>query len=371
MLEENIPRNKSEWIVSKKYDLFMFLTPLGLASLCLFTWLLPPYKYIPLWAFILFIISFDVAHVWATLYRTYFDKEEFNKKKVLYLLPIPIFLYASFSLHFNSQSLFWTILAYIAIVHFIKQNYGFMSLYKIKNNENNRFDYYLDKWVIWAGALGPVIWWHASPKRQFDWFNAGENFIVQVPPVYIKDLTILYFLLHIIYLIRVGQQYFKNNYFNPGKNLIIFANSLTWGIGIYYANDAIVSAAFLNLFHGIPFIGIVWYICYTKWQKLEKGDNSKKWIFHLSKKKNFFYFFIIIFLLALTEEMFWDGIVWQRYFPEFLSTPLPKVDNFTLSICVAVLSLPQIMHYFLDAWIWKFDRSNPDLKKIFTPDKQE
>jgi hypothetical protein len=33
-----------------------------------------------------------------------------------------------------------------------------------------------------------------------------------------------------------------------------------------------------------------------------------------------------------------------------------------LSVVVPLLILPQATHYVLDAWIWKFDGSNPGLR---------
>eukprot|EP01050_Picozoa_sp_SAG11_P030036 SAG11_NODE_8710_length_985_cov_0.955982_3_plen_175_part_00 len=38
-------------------------------------------------------------------------------------------------------------------------------------------DYRLDYWTLMAAALGPVLLWHATPTRRFDWFGFGEEFI--------------------------------------------------------------------------------------------------------------------------------------------------------------------------------------------------
>ena len=356
--------NTNHWIISKKTDLTVFLIPLGLAFLSPLSLLIGIEETIPFWAFILFIVAFDVAHVWATMYRTYFDPEEFNRRKMLYLLPIPVFMYISLRLHYYSPQLFWTILAYVAIYHFIRQNYGFLIFYKLRRNETSAFDFYLDKWTLYAGAFGPVLWWHATPKRQFDWFNAGESFIFKLDPKFAADITAIYILFLSLYAGRQIYLYVTNKYFNAGKNLIMTAHFITWFVGIALTNNPLISAAFLNLFHGIPFIYFIWYYCNQKWYNPEK-PSRRYFIERVSKKGRWFSFFLFIFMLAMIEEFFWDLKVWQTYIPDTFNVNLQEPDTLELSIWIAFLSLSQIMHYFLDGWIWKFNKSNPDLKKIF------
>jgi len=40
------------------------------------------------------------------------------------------------------------------------------------------------------------------------------------------------------------------------------------------------------------------------------------------------------------------------------------LDGAKLSFWVALLSVPQIVHYYLDAWIWRLDRHNPDMAEM-------
>ena len=42
-----------------------------------------------------------------------------------------------------------------------------------------------------------------------------------------------------------------------GKNLVMVASWISWGVGISMADSPIISAAFINLLHGIPFLAIV------------------------------------------------------------------------------------------------------------------
>src|SRR5688500_6188509 len=44
------------------------------------------------WGFIVFVLGIDVAHVWATLFRTYLDPEEISRHRLRYTL-VPLVAY--------------------------------------------------------------------------------------------------------------------------------------------------------------------------------------------------------------------------------------------------------------------------------------
>jgi len=43
--------------------------------------------------------------------------------------------------------------------------------------------------------------------------------------------------------------------------------------------------------------------------------------------------------------------------------PWLELDPLAVSLATAILSLPQLVHYILDSYIWKFDGSNPGLRE--------
>jgi hypothetical protein len=62
--------------------------------------------------------------------------------------------------------------------------------------------------------------------------------------------------------------------------------------------------------------------------------------------------------LAYTEEFFWDVFVWKDHpsiFP-FLLDANPISNNLLLSLLVPLLVLPQVTHYVLDGFIWRFSK---------------
>ena len=89
---------------------------------------------------------------------TYFDTEALEKRRILYLGSPPIIFVVSVAVHFWSKELFWTVVmprsleyheqrstqmtalpqvSYMAIYHFMAQNYGLLALYKARCGERN------------------------------------------------------------------------------------------------------------------------------------------------------------------------------------------------------------------------------------------
>ena len=373
--EEQAPTG---WIVSKRVDLAMILVPFAV-TLALLAF--PRPEQVGLFAFLFLVVAFDVSHVWATVYISYLDRESFSRRKWLFLLPIPLTVLVSFRLYLYSPMLFWSLMAYVAIHHFAAQQYGFIALYRLRGKE--RGDRYLDKWTLWVGALVPVLLWHTRPQdplgllaalgetpgteQVFDWFGHGEKFLVPLhtfPPELLAELRLdLWILLGTFALLYSGRQLqhaWRGN-FNWGKNLWMLGSWVSWNLGIALAAHPLVSLACINLFHGIPFLVLVWYRCHEAWrQRALKGEVASEsaqqpWVYRLAQRPALWAFYGILLVLALAEEGLWEGLVWGNH--------LPRVELGTTSVAlaVAVLSTPQIVHYYLDAWLWKLDGSNPDL----------
>ena len=86
----------------------------------------------PEWTWVTAILLIDVAHVWSTSFRVYFDTEEFKRRFWLYLL-VPVFGYTvGVALYSEGELTFWRVLAIFAVLHFVRQQYGWVALYRRK-----------------------------------------------------------------------------------------------------------------------------------------------------------------------------------------------------------------------------------------------
>lgn len=352
----------NSWIISRSLDTAMFLGPVLIAGFfAILFWNYPQNDPYPLWVFVALIISVDVAHVWATAYRVYLDPDEISRRPLLYLPPIPIIFLSSVLLHLHNPSLFWTVIAYYALWHFLAQPYGFIAIYKFKAGERNPLDYRVDKIATWTAGLGPILYWHASPQRFFDWFDHGEFFLFRIPSLTKPWILGLYGMVFLIYLSRQLYLYFALRQINAGKQIVMGLTWVTWALGIFLPHP-LASAAFINLFHGVPFLGITWLYCHKKWDHPSRAFTNP---FHLllrflSKKQNWIFFYALLFLPALVEELLWDGLIWNVYLPALVHL---ESSSLLFSAIVGLLALPQILHYFLDSHIWKFQKTNPDLRE--------
>ena len=243
------------YVFSKQIDFFAFVCPVLLAIAYLPTYSNPTYRSnkgaLPLVHYATLVVFVDVAHVWGTLFRTYLDSEARNKRWRLFFYSPPIIWAVSAAAHAYSASFYWSLVAYFAIYHFVSQNYGLLALYKARCKERNRLDYRLDyvsrflipaivvfvliqntQYTLFAGALGPVLLWHASPTRRFDWFNAGEAFFFKIPDTYWNTLLGVYLSIGVLWLARQGFKIASGEEsLNEGKMLIMGLSWLTWAVG--------------------------------------------------------------------------------------------------------------------------------------------
>ena len=149
------------WIGKPWIDTVFILLPpfLSLLFIVLFPTLFQDNKELPVAGWVILILLVDVAHVYSTLYRTYFDPQALKEQRSL-LWTIPFFSFiAGMLLYSMNDLLFWRILAYVAVYHFIRQQYGFMRVYSRKEKLPNLFAL-IDRITIYYATLYPIIYWH-------------------------------------------------------------------------------------------------------------------------------------------------------------------------------------------------------------------
>ena len=338
------------WIVSPGVDLAALALPALATGVVL---VLPQPEGLSLWNFLWLVVAFDVAHVWATVYLTYGDAAVVKRRPLLLWLPIPLAFFAAFRLHEHSPTLYWTALAYVAIHHFASQQYGFVAVYRALGPKAGAYDRSLDKLTLWTGALVPVIAWHASPAG-FDWFGHGEEFLAPLDPGLIPDLYLVYAGTGLTYVGRQVQLATRGA-FNLPKNAWMLASWSSWAVGLAWADHPLVALAAINLLHGVPFLFLVFVRVRRRYAAEPEASGLVPWLV-----RNPWSFVAPLIAIALLEELLWEGLVWGNYVALWT-----ELDPTATSLVVALLALPQTVHYVLDGWIWKMDGSNPDLQLLF------
>src|SRR5215831_20941243 len=121
------------WIINAREDLIWVIGSVAAsyALLILYvTHLLPLIPMVAGWA-----ILIDAPHVFGTFSRTYFDRSEWKTRKRLMLGSLLFFVIGPVLVLLGAGFSFFFVAALWAYYHLVKQHYGFMVLYKKKNND--------------------------------------------------------------------------------------------------------------------------------------------------------------------------------------------------------------------------------------------
>ena len=78
------------------------------------------------------------------------------------------------ALYSESETLFWRALAYLAVFHFVRQQYGWVALYRARVGERGRAGWWIDAAAVYMATLYPLVYWHAHLPRRFWWFLPGD-----------------------------------------------------------------------------------------------------------------------------------------------------------------------------------------------------
>lgn len=354
------------WLHSPRLDGVFILAPAFVVTALVWLWQdqaaalgqTPPL----LW--LLLIVGVDVGHVWSTVFRTYLDRKELAARPALYALTPLIALLAGVVLYRLGEEVFWRGLAYLAAFHFVRQQYGFVMLYRRAERSDPTWAQRLDQALIYAATLYPLIAWHCQP-RAFDWFVPGDFLAFDAPQV-ARGASWLYALLIVAYLAKEAAFGLRRRWVNLPKNAMMAGTALSWYVGIVAFNNDLAFTATNVIAHGVPYLALIWVF-----GRNQRAARSADWsvpVAGLFRPLGALGFVAALFLAAYLEEGLWDGLVWRDHaelFPLFQS--LPPVESTTwLTWIVPLLALPQITHYLLDAFIWRLHGlDNPWRRTLF------
>lgn len=343
------------WIHSAGFDGAMILAPalVATAAVYLFRDALAADPETPFLAWFLLVVAIDVAHVYSTIFRTYLDRAELRRRRELYLLTPALAWLAGVLLYALGKLVFWRVLAYLAVFHFVRQQYGFVMLYKRHERAEPRWARRLDQLLIYAATLCPLIYWHTHAPATIHWFIEGDFFTVDAP-----WLSRAAFGVYAVLIVAYAVKELRAKAFNIPKNMLILGTAASWFTGIVALRGDFAFTATNVVAHGIPYIGLIWaHGRRTAARRAPLGIAERtgaRWF-----RWAWIPLFVgVLLLLGYIEEGLWDGLVWRDHeagFPVF--SHLPRVtDTALLTFIVPLLAVPQITHYILDGFIWKVRR---------------
>jgi hypothetical protein len=338
----------SWWLLGPRADLWAFggSAALGLLIVAVATLSGNLERSAPEWTWVSGVLLIDVAHVWSTAWRTYLVEAELRRFWKRYTL-VPLLGYtAGVVLYHVGVMVFWRVLAYLAVYHFVRQQYGWVMLYRARLQEHDAAGRVLDTATIYLATLYPLAWWHLHLPRAFHWFLDGDFWSPgAVPAELVAALVTLmgacWAALLVIYAARAWHAWRRGRP-NPGKDLVVATTATCWYVGIVGSNSDLAFTVTNVLAHGIPYMALLH--AYTR-AAARNGQLAvpRAWTHPML-------WVATLWLIAYLEELGWDRAVWHErpwlFGPGFECSWLHPW-------LVPLLALPQLVHYLLDGAIWR------------------
>ncbi|HSC87144.1 MAG TPA: hypothetical protein VLC09_07735 [Polyangiaceae bacterium] len=355
-MSADIPRDaESPWLHSPLVDSLFVLAPPFLAVLAALVFGVGWGWEMGAGGFLLLVVCVDVAHVYATIFRTYLDFDELRRRPLLYTLA-PVLSYAGFVLVFaGGWSLFWRCLAYFAAFHFVRQCYGLMRLYG--RGETWAVGRRIDAFAIYGVTLFPLLYWHAV-GRAFPWFVEGDFLAFESPGL--ARFALAGFWASLLGFVGKEALAPRGMRRNLPKTLIVLGSAAAWGVGILaFDRDAVFTITNI-VAHGVPYLALVWIVASKQAARSERAELLGRFSARSFFRKRYIPLYLLVLItLGYLEEAIWDGLLWDAYpslFP--LASPLlgslGDVDDVGVARWIMpLLALPQVTHYVLDGFLWR------------------
>ena len=244
------------WIINAREDLIWFVGSVAssYALLVLYvTGVLPLIPMVAAWA-----ILIDAPHVFGTLSRTYFDASEWKTRKRLMLGSLLFFVVGPVMVLLGIGFTFFFAAAMWAYYHLVKQHYGFMVLYKKKNQDLAPVDNALDRWLLLFAFNYPFVAFIAS----------DPSAMARVPPFLrsgVNTVTRLLLAGTIVvggcWLIRQLQRAWLRESLNLPKYLLLAAAIPMHWIALLtpMPNKPIALVAILTIYHNLQYHRLIWF----------------------------------------------------------------------------------------------------------------
>lgn len=345
----------SPWLFSRRADLLLFGAP-AVASVLLLALGARTgdlHGDLPLALWLVLVVGVDVAHVWSTGWRVYADPEELRRRPALYLA-VPASAYAAGVVLYTAGPLvFWRVLAYLATFHFVRQQYGWVALYRRKGGENDeagaRRERLLDSLAVYGATVAPLVYWHATLPKRFHWLIAGD-YAAGLPAWTGPAALAAFGAVFVLWLGKEARRLLTGRPVSWGKVLVVVSTALVWHLGIVVWDSDYAFAVTNVLVHGVPYFGLV-FLSQRRAAATRAAAGRPRVLADLGAR-HLALFLAPLAVFAFFEEWGWDRLVWHEngaLFPGAALEPGPLL----LSLLVPLLALPQATHYLLDAWIWR------------------
>lgn len=357
--EQARPRAISlRWIINAREDLIWFVGSVAssYALLVLYvTGLLPLIPMVAGWA-----VLIDAPHVFGTLSRTYFDRSEWKTRKRLLLGSLLFFIVGPALVLLGFGFSFFFVAALWAYYHLVKQHYGFMVLYKKKNNDLAPVDNALDRLLLMFAFNYPFVAFIAN----------DPSAMARVPPILRSGVNAVATLLlagtiviGVAWVVRQIQRAWLQQPLNLPKYLLLAAAIPMHWIALLTPMPAkpIALVAILTIYHNLQYHRLIWFhnqkYSGTGVPPVGHAQDAHATLRNqygpaalISRRLIYYIAFGILF-----------GIIYQgpRQYLGYLNLHTgdsPAALTLPIQLSIAFLWGYAFIHYYLDSKIWRVRR---------------
>ena len=261
MATEVIPRATANavslrWIISAHDDLVWLIGSVlsSYALLVLYvSGILPLVPMVALWA-----ILIDAPHVFGTFSRTYFDRTERHNRSRLLWGSLLFFAVGPVMVLAGAGLIFFFLAALWAYYHLVKQHYGFMVLYKKKNNDLAPMDNALDRLLLLFAFNYPFVAFIAQDPEAMvrvpAVLRSGVNGLATI-------LLVATIVLAVAWLGRQFQRAITGEPLNVPKYLLLAAAiPMHWIVLLTpMPHKPIAIVAILTIYHNLQYHRLIWF----------------------------------------------------------------------------------------------------------------
>jgi hypothetical protein len=342
------------WIISAREDLVWFIGSVAASYLLLILYVTGVLPLIPMvagWA-----ILIDAPHVFGTLSRTYFDRTEWQTRRRLLLGSLLFFVLGPALVLLGLGFTFFFVAALWAYYHLVKQHYGFMVLYKKKNNDLAPIDNAMDRLLLMFAFNYPFVAFIANDPTA----------MARVPPILrggvnaVATLLLIgTIVLAIGWLIRQIQRAISREPLNVPKYLLLAASIPMHWVALVTPMPAkpIALVAILTIYHNLQYHRLIWFHNQKyRYAGVSPAGAPEARVPQfgpaavISRRLIFYIAFGILF-----------GIIYQgpRQFLGYLNLHTgdsPAALSTPIQLGIAFLWGYAFIHYYLDSKIWRVRR---------------
>ena len=346
------------WIISRRDDLIWLIGSVLSSYLLLVLYVngfIPLVPMVALWA-----ILIDAPHVFGTFSRTYFDRTERQSRSrllwgsLLFFAIGPVMVMAGLGLVFFFIAALW------AYYHLVKQHYGFMVLYKKKNNDLASIDNALDRLLLLFAFNYPFVAFIARDPEAMTRVPAPLQAWIGLLETILLAGTVALF---VVWLGRQVQRLIFGLPLNVPKYLLLAAAiPMHWIVLLTpMPHKPIAIVAILTIYHNLQYHRLIWFHN-KKYKRREdtlvqssaSGQYGAAEV--ISRRLLYYIAFGILFGLIYQGPRQWLG------YTTLNSDGAGRTQTLITQLGISFLWGYAFIHYYLDSKIWRI-RRDPSVSK--------